>query len=53
MVKKHKSWQEKMVDIKDLPKLIKVTLKMVGRWRAKLGDTVVIQAPIDMDEIKC
>jgi len=51
MVKKQKSWQEKLADSKDLPKMIKVTPKMAGRWGAKLGDTVVIPAPIEVDEI--
>lgn len=51
MAKKQKSWQEKLADSKDLPKLIKVTPKMAGKWGAKLGDTVVIPAPIEVDEI--
>ena len=43
-----KSWQEKLHDSKDLPKIIKVTEKMSKRW----GEgTCVIPAPIEVDEI--
>jgi hypothetical protein len=43
-----KSWQEKLHDSKDLPKVIKVTEKMSKRW----GEgTCVIPAPIEVDEI--
>jgi len=51
MSKKCKSWQEKLVDSKGLPKVEKITPKMAGRWRTKVGDTVVIPAPIEVDEI--
>ena len=51
MPKKRKSWQEKLLDSKDLPKVVKVTAKMAGRWGTKVGDTVVIPAPIEVDEI--
>jgi len=46
--KPKKSWQEKLHDSKDLPKVIKVTEKMSKRW----GEgTCVIPAPIEVDEI--
>jgi alkylated DNA nucleotide flippase Atl1 len=45
------SWQEKLVDSKDLPKVEKVTPKMAGRWGAEVGDTVVIPAPLEVDEL--
>ncbi|MEW6425100.1 MAG: MGMT family protein [Bacillota bacterium] len=51
MLKKRKSWQEKLMDNKDLPKVEKITPKMAGRWGTKVGDTVVIPAPIEVDEI--
>ncbi|MBE0478876.1 MGMT family protein [Candidatus Aerophobetes bacterium] len=51
MAKKPKSWQEKLLDSKDLPRVEKITPKMAGRWGTKLGDTVVIPAPIEVDEI--
>jgi len=51
MAKKRKSWREKLMDSKDLPKVVKITPKMAGRWGTKVGDTVVIPAPIDVDEI--
>jgi alkylated DNA nucleotide flippase Atl1 len=51
MAKKRKSWREKLADNKGLPKLEKITPKMAGRWGTKVGDTVVIPAPIEVDEI--
>ncbi len=51
MAKKTKSWQEKLADSKDLPKVVKVPPKMVGRWGAKHGDTLLIPTPIEVDEI--
>jgi len=46
-----KSWHEKLMNNKDLPKVEKITAKMAGRWGTKAGDTVVIPAPIEVDEI--
>lgn len=51
MSKKRKSWQEKLMDSKDLPRVVEITPKMAGRWGTKVGDTVVIPAPIEVDEI--
>ena len=51
MPKKRKSWQEKLANNKGLPKVEKITPKMSGRWGTKAGDTVVIPAPIEVDEI--
>ncbi len=51
MTKKQKSWQEKLVDSKDLPKVVKITSKMKGKWGTKTGDTMVIPAPIEVDKI--
>jgi alkylated DNA nucleotide flippase Atl1 len=51
MAKKRKSWQEKLADSKGLPKVEQITPKMAGRWGTKVGDTVVIPAPIEVDEI--
>jgi len=51
MVKMQKLWEEKLTESKGLPKVEKITLKMVGRWGAKLGDTVAIPAPKEVDEI--
>jgi len=51
MSKKSKSWQEKLKDSKDLPKVAKITPKMAGRWGTKVGDTVVIPAPVEVDEL--
>lgn len=46
--KPHKSWQEKLTDNKDLPKIEKITEKMSKKW----GEgTVVIPAPREVDEI--
>jgi len=51
MTYKKKSWQEKLRDSKDLPRVERLTPKMAGRWGTKLGDTVVIPAPIEVDEL--
>ncbi len=45
-----KSWQEKLKDKKDLPKFVIITDKMSKRW-GKPGDTCVIPAPMEVDEI--
>ncbi|MDH5185702.1 MAG: MGMT family protein [candidate division WOR-3 bacterium] len=50
-MKLKKSWQEKLTDSKDLPKKVKITPKMAGRFGTKPGDTVVIPAPIEVDQI--
>lgn len=49
MVKK--SFKEKLLDSKDLPKVEKITPKMAKRLKAKPGDTLLIPAPIEVDEI--
>lgn len=46
-----RSWQEKLAANKGLPKVERITPKMAGRWGTKLGDTVVIPAPKEVDEI--
>ena len=51
MAKRKKSWQKKLSDKKDLPKVVKITPKMAGRFGTKLGDTVVIPAPIEVNDI--
>jgi alkylated DNA nucleotide flippase Atl1 len=48
--KPRKSWQEKLADSKDLPKVVTITGKMSKRW-GKEGDTCVIPAPKEVDEI--
>jgi len=48
MAKLRKSWQEKLADSKDLPKVEKITPKMSQRWGK---GTVVIPAPKGVDEI--
>jgi hypothetical protein len=48
MVKKKKSWQEKLADNKGLPRVEPITEKMSHRWGT---GTVVIPAPIEVDEI--
>lgn len=50
-MKPKKSWQEKLADSKDLPKVVKVTPKMAGKFGTKLGDTLVIPAPIEVHEL--
>jgi hypothetical protein len=48
MAAKRKSWQEKLADSKDLPKVFAIEGKLSKRW----GEgTCVIPAPIEVDEI--
>ena len=47
-MKPRKSWQEKLADSKDLPKVVEITGKMSKRWGT---GTVAIAAPIEIDEI--
>jgi alkylated DNA nucleotide flippase Atl1 len=48
--KLRKSWQEKLKNSKHLPKIVTITDKMSKRW-GKPGDTCVIPAPMEVDEI--
>ncbi len=48
MPKIRKTWQEKLADSKDLPKVVEITGKMSKRWGT---GTVVIPAPREVDEI--
>jgi hypothetical protein len=43
-----KSWQEKLADDKDLPRVVEITDNMSKRWGT---GTVVIPAPREVDEI--
>ncbi len=47
-MKKRKSWQEKLMDSKDFPRVEKITPKMSKYWGR---GTVVIPKPIEVDEI--
>jgi alkylated DNA nucleotide flippase Atl1 len=46
--KPRKSWQEKLADSKDFPRVEEITNKMSKRWGT---GTVVIPAPMEVDEI--
>ncbi len=46
--KSKKTWQEKLADDKDLPRVVEITGKMSTRWGT---GTVVIPAPREVDEI--
>jgi len=48
MAKTRKTWQEKLADSKDLPKVVEITDKMSKRWGT---GTLVIPAPREVDEI--
>ena len=48
--KLRKSWQEKLADSKDLPKIVAITDQMSKRW-GRPGDTCVIPAPMEVDEM--
>jgi hypothetical protein len=45
---KKKSWQEKLADDKDLPKVEVIPDKLVSKWGA---GTLVIPAPIEVDQL--
>jgi len=53
MAKLKKSWQEKLSDSKDLPKIVKCEEKgkFEPKWGMKPGDTFVIPSPKEVDEI--
>ena len=48
MAKLRKSWREKLMDSKDLPKVVEVNEKMSQKWGT---GTVVIPAPLEVDGI--
>ncbi|MFC1987768.1 hypothetical protein ACFLVH_04415 [Chloroflexota bacterium] len=48
MAKLHKSWQEKLADDKDFPKVVEITPGMSQRWGT---GTVCIPAPRGIDGI--
>ena len=48
MAKLKKSWQERLADSKDFPKVVEITTDMSQRWGT---GTVCIPAPIEVDEI--
>ena len=48
MAKLRKTWQEKLADSKDLPRVVEITDKMSTRWGT---GTLCIPAPIEVDEI--
>ena len=48
MAKLKKSWQEKLADSKDLPRVVEINGKMSTRWGT---GTVCIPAPIEVDGI--
>ena len=47
-MKSKKTWREKLLDSKDLPKVEPITENMSQRWGT---GTVVIPAPVEVDEI--
>jgi len=51
MAKRKKSWQEKLADKKDLPKIMNIDNKKAARWGGKPGDTMVIPSPLEVDEV--
>jgi hypothetical protein len=47
-MKRKRTWQEKLQDSKDLPKVVRITGRMSKRWGS---GTVVVPAPREVDEI--
>ncbi len=48
MPKSKKSWQEKLADNRDMPKVVEITGKLAAKWGT---GTVCIPAPREVDEI--
>ena len=48
MVKLKKTWREKLLDSKDMPKVVEVSAAMSQKWGT---GTCVIPAPIEVDGI--
>ena len=48
MAKLRKTWQEKLADSKDFPRVVEITEKMSKGWGT---GTIVIPAPMEVDEI--
>ncbi len=51
MSARKKSWQEKLTDTKDLPKIVSLDVKLALKWGLKPGDTMVVPSPLEVDEI--
>jgi alkylated DNA nucleotide flippase Atl1 len=56
MAKRHKSWQEKLEDSKDFPKILEFDPKFpcgraLEKIGAKPGDSVVLAPPLEVNEI--
>ncbi len=50
MSRRRKSWQEKLRDSKDLPKIVRLTEAQARRAGAAPGATMVVPAPLEVDE---
>lgn len=50
-ISKKKTFKEKLLGSKDLPKVVKVPDKMNGKWGLRVGDTMLIPAPAEVDEV--
>ncbi len=54
-MKPKKTWKEKLLDKKDLPKIVTLYANVFGtsrsRWGAKVGDTMIIPSPVDVNQI--
>ena len=48
MPRSKKSWQEKLAEDRDMPKVVEITGKLTARWGT---GTVCIPAPREVDEI--
>jgi hypothetical protein len=50
---KKKTWREKLANDKDLPKIVRCEEngKFTPRWGLKVGDTLVIPPPREVDEV--
>lgn len=49
--KSRRSWREKLMDQRDLPKIQPIPSELVGRWGLQEGDHMVIPSPLEVDEV--
>ncbi|MCX8173538.1 MAG: MGMT family protein [Thermoplasmata archaeon] len=51
MGKRKRTFREKLRDNRELPKIVHATKEMGGKWGVEEGDTILIPAPAEVDEI--
>ena len=49
-MKSKQSWNEKLNDAKDLPRVQPMADRMIPKWR---NGTMVLPAPVEVDQLSC